>query len=100
MVQTSDQVQFQDKANFIWQVADDILFGPFMHNEFRDVVLPFVVLRRLDCSYTNDIRQKVRSDYQQFKNTLPDQMFYNTGINTYIWLVTNQKPPTGKARCS
>ena len=46
MVQTSDQVQFQDKATFIWQVADDILFGPFMHNEFRDVVLPFVVLRR------------------------------------------------------
>lgn len=23
---------------------------------------------------------------------LPDQMFYNTGIYTYIWLVTNRKP--------
>jgi type I restriction enzyme M protein len=23
---------------------------------------------------------------------LPDQMFYNTGINTYIWVVTNRKP--------
>jgi len=23
---------------------------------------------------------------------LPDQMFYNTGIYTYIWLVTNKKP--------
>lgn len=39
---------FQDKANFIWQVADDILFGAFMHNEFRDVVLPFLVLRRFN----------------------------------------------------
>jgi type I restriction enzyme M protein len=24
---------------------------------------------------------------------LPDQMFYNTGINTYIWIVTNRKRP-------
>lgn len=23
---------------------------------------------------------------------LPDQMFYNTGINTYVWVVTNRKP--------
>ena len=23
---------------------------------------------------------------------LPDQMFYNTGISTYIWIVTNKKP--------
>lgn len=24
---------------------------------------------------------------------LPDQMFYNTGIYTYVWIVTNKKPP-------
>ena len=24
---------------------------------------------------------------------LPDQLFYNTGIFTYVWLVTNRKPP-------
>jgi len=23
---------------------------------------------------------------------LPDQLFYNTGIYTYLWLVTNRKP--------
>jgi type I restriction enzyme M protein len=23
---------------------------------------------------------------------LPDQMFYNTGISTYVWIVTNRKP--------
>jgi type I restriction enzyme M protein len=23
---------------------------------------------------------------------LPDQMFYNTGINTYVWILTNRKP--------
>ena len=25
---------------------------------------------------------------------LPDQMFYNTGIYTYVWIVSNRKPET------
>lgn len=29
---------------------------------------------------------------------LPDQLFYNTGIFTYIWLLTNRKPETHKNR--
>jgi type I restriction enzyme M protein len=29
---------------------------------------------------------------------LPDQLFYNTGIFTYIWLLTNNKPATHKGR--
>ncbi len=40
---------FQDKANFIWTVADDILRGAFKQHEYGDVILPFVTLRRLDC---------------------------------------------------
>ena len=31
---------------------------------------------------------------------LPDQLFYNTGIYTYIWIVTNRKSESGAARCS
>ena len=62
---------FQDKANFIWQVADDILFGAFMHNEFRDVVLPFLVLRRLDCIY-EDVKPNVLTMHADFKDKLPD----------------------------
>ena len=38
---------FREKANFIWQVADDILRGAFKAHESGDVILPFVVLRRL-----------------------------------------------------
>ncbi len=29
---------------------------------------------------------------------LPDQLFYNTGINTYIWIVTNRKPKVRKGK--
>lgn len=36
-------------SSFIWSVADDVLRGLFKQHEYGDVILPFVVLRRLDC---------------------------------------------------
>ena len=39
----------QDISSFIWSVADDVLRGLFKPHEYGDVILPFVVLRRLDC---------------------------------------------------
>ena len=29
---------------------------------------------------------------------LPDQLFYNTGIYTYVWMVTNRKPPERRGK--
>ena len=29
--------------------------------------------------------------------SLPDRMFFNTGITTYIWIVTNKKSPDRKS---
>ncbi len=29
---------------------------------------------------------------------LPDQLFYNTGIFTYVWLLRNEKPPSHRGR--
>ena len=48
-VQEDIMKNFQERANFIWQVADDILRGAFKQHEYGEVILPFVVLRRLDC---------------------------------------------------
>ncbi len=62
---------FQDKANFIWQVADDILRGAFKQHEYGDVILPFVVLRRLDC-VLEDRKDEVITTYKKFKDKLPD----------------------------
>jgi type I restriction enzyme M protein len=33
----------------------------------------------------------IESDWLEAVVALPDQMFYNTGINTYIWVLTNRK---------
>ncbi len=37
-------------------------------------------------------RYLLENDLLEAIVALPDQMFYNTGINTYIWVVTNRKP--------
>ena len=36
-------------SSFIWNVCDDVLRGLFKQHEYGDVILPFLVLRRLDC---------------------------------------------------
>jgi len=37
-------------------------------------------------------RWVIENDWLEAIIGLPDQLFYNTGIHTYIWLVTNVKP--------
>ena len=39
---------FSEKVNFIWSIAD-LIRGPFKPVEYQDVILPFTVLRRIDC---------------------------------------------------
>jgi type I restriction enzyme M protein len=76
---------FQDKANFIWQVADDILRGSYKQHEYGDVILPFVVLRRLDC-VLDAKKEKVLETYNKFKKTLPDVhkvLLKASGLNFY-----------------
>ncbi|OQY12165.1 MAG: hypothetical protein B6I30_05375 [Desulfobacteraceae bacterium 4572_187] len=29
---------------------------------------------------------------------MPDQLFYNIGIFTYVWILTNRKPPERKGK--
>jgi type I restriction enzyme M protein len=33
----------------------------------------------------------IRNDWLEAIVALPEQMFYNTGINTYVWIMTNRK---------
>lgn len=79
---------FQDRANFIWQVADDILRGAFKAHEYGDVTLPFVVLRRLD-SVLREKKDAVISTYKSFKDVLEahqlEQVVLQTtgGLNFY-----------------
>jgi type I restriction enzyme M protein len=38
----------------------------------------------------------IENDWLEAVIALPDQLFYNTGISTYFWIVTNRKSPERK----
>lgn len=43
-----DHTQLNWIANFIWGIADDVLRDVYVRGKYRDVILPMVVIRRLD----------------------------------------------------
>ena len=47
-------------ANFIWNIADDVLRDLYVLGKYRDVILPMIVLRRLD-AVLEDGKQAVLS---------------------------------------
>ena len=47
----------------------------------------------------SEIRKWIlENDWLEAIVALPDQLFYNTGISTYIWVVTNRKPKERKGK--
>ncbi len=53
-----------------------------------------------DCgSGESEIRRWIlENDWLDAVVMLPDQLFYNTGIFTYVWLLRNDKPPAHRGR--
>jgi type I restriction enzyme M protein len=47
---------------------------------------------------SNIRRWVIENDWLDAIVALPDQLFYNTGISTYVWLVTNRKPPERRGK--
>jgi len=58
-------VHQQTLAPFIWNIAD-LLLGAFKPSEYGRIILPFTVLRRLEC-VLEPTRDKVRSQYEAMK---------------------------------
>ncbi len=75
----------QQVSSFIWSVADDDLRGLFKQHEYGDVILPFVVLRRLDCVLESQ-KDKVVTLYRELKDKVSDPspiIFKQTGLKFY-----------------
>lgn len=73
--------------SFIWSVAD-LLRGPYKRSEFGRVILPFTVLRRLDCVLDGK-REKIRKAAKKYEGSSAEvrhrwllkaagESFYNT----------------------
>ncbi len=64
---------YQELANLVWNVADDVLRGLFKPHEYGDITLPFLVLRRLDCLLDEDGRkEKTINTYNQFRDKVSE----------------------------
>ena len=61
----------QELSSFIWNVCDDVLRGLFKQHEYGDVILPFVVLRRLDCVLEPN-KDEVYNLYEEYKSKVDD----------------------------
>jgi type I restriction enzyme M protein len=76
---------FGEKVSFIWSVAD-LLRGPYRPNQYKDVMLPMTVLRRLDCVLqpTKDkvLKEKKRREGGKVTNIDPF-LFKITGVPFY-----------------
>jgi type I restriction enzyme M protein len=58
-------------SSFIWNVCDDVLRGLFKQHEYGDVIIPFLVLRRLDCVLEGK-KDEVIKVHQEYKDKFDD----------------------------
>lgn len=91
-------MNFSELANFIWQVAD-LLRGDYKRADYGRVILPFTLLRRLEC-VLEPTKAKVLKEYEKRKGeaTLDvrlmrasGQAFYNVSPFTLTGLLSDQK---------
>ena len=63
-------INFKERANFIWSIAD-LLRGDYKQSEYGRVILPLTVLRRLDC-VLEPTKEVVFAYLPQTKKLSPD----------------------------
>jgi type I restriction-modification system DNA methylase subunit len=104
-----NQTSHDRLVSFIWSIADDYLRDVYVRGKYRDVILPMVVLRRLDTLLepTKDaVLEEVRFQKDDMKSTELDDaplidasryVFYNTSK----WTLKNYSPlqPTTSRSC-
>lgn len=90
-------------VGFVWNITDVVLRDTFKKSEIGEVILPFVVLRRMDC-ILEPYNKNVREQYEKFKDKIAlDKLdpllrktagglkFYNTSRHTLLSLLDDAK---------
>lgn len=89
-------------VGFVWNITDIVLRDTFKKSEIGDVILPFVVLRRIDC-ILEPVNEKVRAQYELLKDKislekldpalrkLAGHKFYNISRYTLMSLLDDAK---------
>lgn len=61
-------------VKFVWDIHDRVTRNAFLTNEIGDIMLPFIVLRRMD-AILEPVAKKVRETFENFKDKInPDKL--------------------------
>jgi type I restriction enzyme M protein len=64
-------MKYQEISSLIWNICDDVLRGLFKQHEYGDVIIPLIVLRRLDC-IIEPHKDEIIKTYNELKNDIED----------------------------
>jgi type I restriction enzyme M protein len=75
---------FSEKVNFIWSIAE-LLRDAFKRSKYQDVILPFTVLRRIDCvlESTKALVIETHNRYKGKIDNLHEQLCFKSGLAFY-----------------
>ena len=93
----------QPVVNFLWTVADDVLVNVYQKGKYKDVILPMIVIRRLDL-LLEPTKEQVLKTFETYKSKLHNLdslltnvkhgsglAFYNTSVFTLKKLLDDPK---------
>lgn len=76
-------------VSFIWSIADDVLRDVFVRGKYRDIILPFTVLRRLDALLV-PTKEKVLEGVKVLKENNIDDYAGLAQVTKYpFWNISN-----------
>lgn len=85
-------------VSFIWGIADDVLRDVFVRGKYRDIILPFTVLRRLDALLVPTKKEVLENNQFLIDQKIDDKSalqrisgydFYNTSRFTFETLLNS-----------
>ena len=94
--------QYNNLFSFIWNIANDVLVHAFEKGDYKKIILPFMVLRRIDVLLEPTKKQVLEkkefcdknklTDYTPFLTPITGYPFYNTSAFTMSTLKNEIDP--------
>jgi type I restriction enzyme M protein len=76
-------------VSFIWSTADDVLRDVFVRGKYRDIILPFTVLRRLDALLVPTKDKVLEANAFLIKQKIDDKKALENQSGYSFWNISN-----------
>jgi len=76
-------------VSFIWSTADDVLRDVFVRGKYRDIILPFTVLRRLDALLVPTKEKVLEANAFLIKQKIDDKKALENQSGYSFWNISN-----------